>query len=101
MRPITRCSRHNGTRMAIGRSEAASSALSSGHGNSVWRVKRNATVMNTSSSPLMRIQNASGTTHVTTRAAIRTEHYRVGIGLQALNFLGSQEDRLRFVGQAI
>jgi len=42
--------------------------------------------MNTSSNPLMRIQRASGTTHVTTKGARCTENYRLPSELNISNY---------------
>src|SRR3989442_815866 len=64
--PITRCSCHSGTRMAMRRSGAFSSSSSAGQGNFSRLGHRKTQQTNKSSSPLRRIQQASGSRHTAT-----------------------------------
>src|ERR1039457_2550751 len=65
--PMTRRSRHNGTKIAIGRSGARSSSASVGRRGRLRLVQTSTRAIHKSSSPLSRIQIASGTRHAATQ----------------------------------
>src|ERR1017187_2693531 len=71
--PMTRCSRHNGTKIAMGRSGTQSSSASAGRGR-LRQVQTSTSAIHKSSSPLSSIQRASGTRHAATQWLNPTNH---------------------------
>src|ERR1035437_7314482 len=69
MRLMTACSRHSGTKTAMGRSSAPHTSVSDGQGKRKQLAANPTRVMNRSSSPLIAIHTAIGTRKATTHCS--------------------------------